>query len=119
MRPGATSNCSLVVYIYITVVISITSVEQVVVTMAEHSIVEFSMDHSGHSCGYCHSSSSSYSHGLCWVPVSCSSISSMHVSLFLASLIASDNIIFRPNRPGTRKIWAIVIPRSAPLLLLK
>jgi len=33
--------------------------------MVEHSIVEFSMDHSGHRCGYCHSSSTSYSHGLC------------------------------------------------------
>lgn len=43
-----------------------TNVEQVVVTMGAHSIVEFSLDHNGYSCGYCHSSSTSYSHGLCY-----------------------------------------------------
>jgi len=39
--------------------------------MVEHSIVEYIVDHSGHSCGYCHSSSSSYSHGL-FVALVCS-----------------------------------------------
>jgi len=34
------------------------------VTMAEQSIVEFFADHSGSSCGYCHSSAASYSHGV-------------------------------------------------------
>jgi len=36
------------------------------VTMAERSIVAYSWDHSGHSCGYCHSATRSYSHGPCY-----------------------------------------------------
>jgi len=60
--------------------------------MAEHSIVEYIVDHSGHSCGYCHSSSSSYSHGLCWLPVCCFSVFLVCLVLVVASSITSNNI---------------------------
>jgi len=53
--------------------------------MAEHSIVQFSTDHSGHSCGYCDSSSSSYSHGLSWVPICC--CSRFHASWLICCLL--------------------------------
>jgi len=46
-----------------TVVISYTNVGQVI-RMAEQSIVEYFTDDGGGSCGYCHSSSTSYSHGV-------------------------------------------------------
>ena len=44
------------------------------IAMADKSVVEYIMDTSGHSCGYCHSSNTKYRHGLCIDATMCNSL---------------------------------------------